>query len=228
MRRQVNIKALSLAMAVAGCAVGFAISPSGSIAAQRPAADPNELDGQHRAPEFKSTIPAPQLSQGDRPMWPNQPADATYWSVADIRMAHQRLSAADQQGTKLDPNSALHDFPYWTRTHSMFLMHKSAKTAVDAEQHLGYSQFIVIAGGTGRVIAGGKIARPTLLVEHGAAIPGEVRGPAIVGGEEFSVKEGDWVSIPSNTPTEVLADQGGLTYAVMKINAMLYPWELIR
>ena len=40
---------------------------------------------------------------------------------------------------------------------------------------------------------------------------------------------GDWVSFPANTPTQVTTSADGeLSYMVMKVNAMLYPWELIR
>ena len=70
---------------------------------------------------------------------------------------------------------------------------------------------------------------PEVLVEEDRAIPGELRGPAIDGAERFVVGPGDWVSIPADTPTQVTTDaEGGLTYMVMKVNAMLYPWELIR
>ena len=84
-------------------------------------------------------------------------------------------------------------------------------------------------GGAGEIRAGGQIVNATTLVDHGQQIPGELRGPAITGGEVFEVGPGDWVSIPANTPAQVTTNiDGGLTYMVMKVNAMLYPWELIR
>ena len=56
-----------------------------------------------------------------------------------------------------------------------------------------------------------------------------MRGAAITGGETFMLKEGDWVSIPPNSPSQFKADSvDGLTYMVMKINAQLYPWDLTR
>jgi hypothetical protein len=216
-----------LFVAALGCAVGYGLSPAGSIDAQQQG-DPNAINGQHQPPEFKSAIPAPQLRQ-PVPMWPNQPKDATYWSIDDVRKAHATLSAAFAAGRAVDPNSALHDFPYWTRTHSLFVYHTPhGQTGTTASQHAGYAQFIVIMGGTGRVVAGGQLARREPFVESGRPIPGEFRGPSITGGETFTLKEGDWLSIPPDTPAQFEADPGGLTYMVMKVNAMLDPWDLIR
>ena len=183
---------------------------------------------QHEPPEFKSTIPAPQLRQ-PIPMWPNQPKDAMYWSIDDITKAHEALAAAERAGRPVDPDTTLHDFPYWTRTHSYFIVHVPRKGRILAQQHAGYSQFIVVMGGSGRVAAGGQLVRPSVLVDQGQPIPGELRGSGVQGGETFSLKTGDWVSIPANSPAQFAAESdGGLTYMVMKINAMLYPWDLIR
>jgi hypothetical protein len=225
MKRLAN---LGLVAAIAmGCSVGYSISPAGAIAAQH-ASEPNLVNSQHQPPEFKSVIPAAQLRQ-PVPMWPNQPQNATYWSINDIRAAHETISAAHRSGNTIDPNSTLHDFPYWTRTHSLFIYHTlQNENGQTAHQHAGYSQFIVIMGGTGRVIAGGQLQQPAVLTERGQPIPGELRGSSIAAGETFVLKEGDWLSIPPNTPAQFKADAGGLTYMVMKINAMLYPWDLIR
>jgi len=98
-----------------------------------------------------------------------------------------------------------------------------------AEQHQGYAQFMVIMGGSGTVVAGGTLSAPATLKEGNRDVPGELRGREIRGGETFAVTEGDWVSIPANLPSLVRADSAdGLTYMVMKINAQLYPWDLIR
>jgi mannose-6-phosphate isomerase-like protein (cupin superfamily) len=225
MKRLANLALV--AVIVVGFIAGYAISPAATIAAQR-GSDPNLVNGHHQPPEFKSVIPAPQLRQ-PVPMWPNQPQNATYWSIDDIRAAHETISAAHRSGKKIDPNSTLHDFPYWTRTHSLFIYHTPQNEAGRrAHQHAGYSQFIVIMGGTGSVVAGGQLQNPAVLIEDGRPIPGELRGPSISGGETFTLKEGDWISIPPNTPAQFKAEAGGLTYMVMKVNAMLYPWELIR
>ena len=181
-------------------------------------------------PTWETAMPAVRIAREVRTLWPNQPTQATHWSIDDIRRAHETLAEAVREGRTMDPNGVLHDFPYWTRTHSLFVRHIPANAEGDtAEQHLGYAQFIVIMGGNGEIRAGGRIENAATLVEDGRQIPGELRGPAIAGGERFEVGPGDWVSIPANTPTQVKTNtDGGLTYMVMKINAMLYPWEFIR
>ncbi len=225
-------------LTLVGYLAGYAISTRASIVAQTAIAQTQA--GQIRqGPSFQSTIPAQPLNQ-PLPMWPNQPKDATYWSIDDIRKAHTTLSAAAAAGKTMDPNSILHDMPYWTRTHSLFVVHrprydkprrsitKKMSQWADAEQHQGYAQFIVIMGGTGMIVAGGEIQNRQNLPDRGGPVPGEYRGQPVGGGETFKVKEGDWVSIPPNIPAWFQPDAGGLTYMVMKINAMLYPWDLIR
>lgn len=226
---------------LAGFLMGFLAGPGAPVSAQRTTAPVpelpadqsralNQINGVRQPPEFRSTIPAPLLSHGVRTMWPNQPNEATFWSIDDLRKAHQVLAEAGRNGRSTDSDATLHGFPYWTRTHAMFVKHvgQKARSGV-AEQHLGYAQFIVVMGGRGTVVAGGALSGAVALKEGKREIPGELRGRAVSDGETFSVNEGDWVSIPPNTPSLVRADSpDGLTYMVMKINAQLYPWELIR
>ena len=217
--------ASGLALAL-GLGLGSLVSPAGSsgLAAQQEVGPPPP------APVWESTTPAPRTLRSDLTLWPHQPTAATHWSIHDIRAAHDRLAEAERDGRSLDPNTTLHDFPYWTRTHSLFIRHApQGETGDTAEQHLGYAQFLVVMGGTGEIRAGGRLLDPAVLIEEGRAIPGELRGPAIDGADRFMVGPGDWVSIPPDTPTQVTTNaDGGLTYMVMKVNAMLYPWELIR
>jgi mannose-6-phosphate isomerase-like protein (cupin superfamily) len=170
------------------------------------------------------------LSPGTRTLWPNQPSQATHWSIRDIRKAHQLLADAEIAGKTGDPDRTLHDFPYWTRTHSAFIHHVPQKPGANsAAQHLGYAQFIVVMGGSGLLVAGGRIEDARVLTESGRQIPGELRGSSIVGGRTYQLGDGDLISIPPNTPAQFSSkSRGGLTYMVMKVNAMLYPWDLIR
>lgn len=213
--------------AVAGLAAGFSLSPGGLVSAQRPDAKDATLP---MPPEWKTTYPAPSLPPGNRTLWPNQPTTATYWAVEDVRKAHQFLADSEKSGRKVDSNSALHDFPYWTRTHSMFVVRVSPKASgATAQQHLGYAQLIVVMGGAGTLVAGGALQKATVLTEGNRHIAGELRGTGITGGDTFQLKTGDVVSIPANTPAQFkAASADGLTYMVAKVNAMLYPWELIR
>jgi hypothetical protein len=214
-------KIACMAAAIVGCLAGYAVSPYGSLDGQTPAAQTKQ------GPTYISPIPAPSLPQGV-PLWPNTPKEASYWSIDDIQKAHRTLSDADKAGRKMDPNSTLHDFPYWTRTHSLFVNHKANGAAGAAEQHMGYAQFIVIMGGTGTFKVGGDLQKPVTLTEGSRQIAGELRGPAIAGGDTYQVAEGDWLSIPAGMASQVKANAGGLTYMTMKVNAMLYPWDLIR
>jgi quercetin dioxygenase-like cupin family protein len=208
-----------------GAFIGYAANPTSRVVAQQ-----TSTESLPPPPEWKSQRPAPYLHTGNLTMWPNQPTTGTHWSIDDIRNAHRLMAEAEKARKPIDPNSTLHDFPYWTRTHSMFIYHTPfAASGSRAEQHVGYSQFVVIMGGTGTVQAGGTLQNAAMLQEKGTPIWGELRGSAVSGGVTFNVKEGDWLSIPANSPAHFKADAaGGLSYMVMKINAGLYPWELIR
>jgi quercetin dioxygenase-like cupin family protein len=223
MERTQNVALVIVVMT--GLIAGYAMNLESPAAAQR------ETTGSlPPPPEWKSQRPAPYLHTGNLTMWPNQPTDGTHWSIDDIRKSHQAMADAESTGKSIDPNSTLHDFPYWTRTHSMFLYHvPQVGRGKRAEQHIGYSQFIVVMGGTGTLQVGGTLSSPAMLEEKGAPIWGELRGTTVVGGTTFNLKEGDWVSIPPNTPSYVKATgRGGVSYMVMKINAGLFPWELVR
>lgn len=179
-----------------------------------------------------SRVPAPDVSISTQPLYPNEYDKATYWSIEEIRKSHQALVDAEKAGRTVDPNTTLHDFPYWTRTYGMWLRHvpeKATGAAAMAEQHLGYKQHIVITGGTGTVQVGGQLTGGTPLMEGGRPIWGETRGTAITGGETFTVAENDRVLIPANTPAIWKATSpGGLTYMVVKDTTKQYPWDLIR
>jgi hypothetical protein len=212
-----------------GFVIGLTFLPDGVAFAQRPVSD-----GQQKArpPVWNTPVPAPAIVQGDRTLWPHQPKVATHWTLAEIKAAHEKLAQADKAGTKIEPNSALHDFPYWTRTHAMFVEHVSPKdqaSRTSARQHLGYAQFVVVMGGEGTAVAGGQLENPTVLQEKGEAISGELRGASIRNGQTFNLHEGDVLSVPGNTPLQLRTSAlGGMTYMTVKINAMMYPWELIR
>lgn len=235
-----------LPVLVAGLVCGYTMGPAMTVAAQAPRivncpdAPPgpcpdqtgnlNMKSGVQQPAEWHTKIPAESLWQGTRTMWMQHPRKATYWSIVDVDKVHPQLADADKSGKSVDPNTLLHDFPYWSRTHSMFVSHMHQKASGNtAQQHFGYHQFIVIMGGSGTVQAGGTLNKPVVLTEKGQPISGELRGASISGGETFQVGKGDWVSIPGNSPTQVKASGAdGLTYMVMKINAGVYPWEFIR
>lgn len=57
--------------------------------------------------------------------------------------------------------------------------------------------------------------------------PGEYAGDPIQSGRSFKLQTGDIFDIPPNTPHATMADAGGMTYVLMKVNVGLYPWSLI-
>jgi hypothetical protein len=74
-------------------------------------------------------------------------------------------------------------------------------------------------------------ARTAFQVEPavGGRLDAELRGSSIEQGKTYRLAVGDMIPIPPNTPAQFSSDTaGGLTYMVMKVNAMLYPWDLIR
>jgi hypothetical protein len=221
-------KSIRVTAVVVGILSGISLAPNLALMAQRtkPTYDPKV----GKPPVWETPIPAPPLSQGGRTLWPNQPDHATYWSIKDVRKAHEMLAEQELAGKDVDPKAVLHDFPYWTRTHSMFIYHATQKRASNsAQEHMGYSQFVVIMGGTGTLQAGGRIANAHVLTEANRQIAGEMRGDTIEAGKTYQIAEGDMISIPPNTPAQFTAtSRGGMTYMVMKVNAMLYPWDLIR
>ncbi len=203
-------------IAIIGFVVGLALSPAGKVLAQS-----ESRSGQ----PGESAIPAPSLRQ-PVPLWADQPAKCNYWSIDDIRKAHATLSAADASGKPL-AGPALKDMPLQTRTHAYFIEHRAAGKMVPAESHEGASDFYVIMGGAGTMVTGGEIENRKNYAGAAGLVPGEYRGPSIKGGQTYKVKEGDWLSIPPGVPVQSVADAGGLTYLVMRINVGLYPWNLL-
>jgi hypothetical protein len=215
-----TMKKLSAAIlpciAIAGFVIGFALSPAGKVMAQS-----ESRPGQ----PGESAIPAPTLRQ-PVPLWADQPTKCSYWSIDDIRKAHTALSAADASGKPL-AGPALKDMPVQTRTHVYFVEHRAAGKTAPAESHEGASDFYVVMGGTGTMVTGGEIENRKNYAGAAGLVPGEFRGPSIKGGQTYKVKEGDWLSIPPGVPVQSVADAGGLTYLVLRINVGLYPWSLL-
>ena len=78
-----------------------------------------------------------------------------------------------------------------------------------------------VTGGSGSVVVGGEIPN------RRTVRPGEYSGDPITGGQTFKLEAGDILNIPPNAPHATMADAGGMTYVLMKINVGLYPWSLV-
>jgi mannose-6-phosphate isomerase-like protein (cupin superfamily) len=111
-----------------------------------------------------------------------------------------------------------------TRTHMYSIVHRAEYTATgqpsNAEQHEGVTDVYFVVAGSGTVIVGGTI-EPKRIVR-----PGEYGGP-IAGGKSFKLHAGDILNIPPNSPHATMADKGGMTYVLMKVNVGMYPWSLV-
>ena len=184
----------------------------------------------------------------NNPSEPQLAADAppiTHWSVADIYKAHTEMAEkaaklASQPGSGSSQSFGGGPVSVSTRNFAMFMLYRVHRdqpvlslTKVnsvwdDAEQHAGAYDFYVFTGGTGQMVLGGKIANRQNLMDKDGPVPGEYRGQPVIGGQTFSVKPGDWLLIPPDTPHQPKPDPGGFSYMIMKINVGVYPWNLIR
>ncbi len=149
--------------------------------------------------------------------------DPTLFSGASLRRAHTESQARASRGQVVTNQRDLMT-PFVTRTHSYVLVHRSqpqdAGQPPSAEQHEGVSDIYFVVGGGGTVTVGGEIESKRI------SRPGEYLGP-IRGGKAFKLQTGDILNIPPNTPHATVADAGGMTYVLMKVNIGLYPWSLI-
>ena len=224
------------AMLLVGTVLGYlagALSvpdPGGVIRAQTVA--PGDAD----LPPPIPPVPSP-------PLHPDPPGRPRHWSVDEIAGIYDarvaRLRAPDATG----PAAAARFDGQSFRTHSIALLgrveHPSARPSNvigvtsrfdDADLHEGVSDFYVMAGGTGRVAAGGYIenrqqgrlpfapAAPTVL------LPGEFNGQPLRDATVFEVEAGDWVAIPPNVPhAPGFGPREYLMYMMLKVNIGLYP-----
>ncbi|HEY3444671.1 MAG TPA: hypothetical protein VGK29_28225 [Paludibaculum sp.] len=80
----------------------------------------------------------------------------------------------------------------------------------EAELHVKMVDVFVAEKGEAVLVVGGKMVSPK------TTGPGEVRGPSIEGGERVTMKVGDVVHIPANTPHQLLVKKEFL-YFVVKV-----------
>lgn len=191
-------------------------------------------------------LPPPIPPVANPPLYPDPPNKPMHWKADDIRKVYEaRLAAATGGGQNAPAAPALRGQSF--RTHSVgvtsfrvkFDKPKPSNRAGvmslvdDADQHQGVTDFYVITGGTGRMVTDGVIANrvfgsnPRGAAESGEKIavvyPGELNGQPIEGGHTYTVKAGDWLNIPPNTPHWPGFDPGpGLGYAMVKINIGIY------
>jgi mannose-6-phosphate isomerase-like protein (cupin superfamily) len=197
---------------------GYVGGPAGSAAADQAAAGAQQ-------PAAQAPAPGGALPPGDysrMQIAPDQ-GEPTHFSGAALRKAHTELQNRAKNGQAVsNPRDLMK--PLVTRTHSYILLHRSeprtATQTPSGEQHEGVADVYVVTGGSGTVVVGGEIENKRI------SRPGEYLGP-IKGGKPFKLQAGDILNIPANTPHGTIADAGGMTYVLMKVNVGLYPWSLI-
>lgn len=93
---------------------------------------------------------------------------------------------------------------------SAFLLYRNGPS--EGEIHIKDADFIVFREGEGIVLIGGK------LVNGKDSAPGEMRGPSIEGGTKYTVKAGDSIYVPANTPHQFQVEPGkSFTAIIIKV-----------
>jgi glc operon protein GlcG len=129
------------------------------------------------------------------------PAAAGTAPAATLHYPHEVVAAALARGAVLFDGAG--DRPY--------MVHASRRDAAgEAEVHLRDTDVIYVIAGAATLVTGGTVVdgRPTA--------PGEIRGPAIAGGEDRRLAAGDVIVVPNGTPHWFREVAAPVTYLVVK------------
>jgi mannose-6-phosphate isomerase-like protein (cupin superfamily) len=215
MKRRLMTIVWALTITVAYFA-GYALAPAGSAAAEQAGG------AQQPTPAGRGTTPGGALPPGEHSkiqLAPDQ-GEPILFSGTDLRKAHPDLQARAKQGRQgaVVPRDLFKQSI--TRTHSYIMVHRTSPTG-NPEQHEGVTDVYFVTGGSGTIVVGGEIPNRRVIR------PGEYTGDPIQGGKPIKVQAGDILTIPPNLPHTAMADAGGVTYVLMKVNVGLYPWSLV-
>jgi mannose-6-phosphate isomerase-like protein (cupin superfamily) len=131
-----------------------------------------------------------------------EPAGYKYWSAAELKSMAKPLSNKNDAHTS---NEALANFG---PDHAM-MIHRDASGI--AELHETEADVIVVVSGAGTLVVGGTMPGSK------STAPGEVRSPAVEGGDKQKIGPGDILHIPPKVPHQVLVDGAQITYFVLKV-----------
>lgn len=129
------------------------------------------------------------------------PGITMYWTAAQAGAIDRQIAG------NVDPQAHL---GLARLMDSVLVIHRDGPSQV--EIHTQQADFIVVRAGQGAVLVGGTApgARPSA--------PGEKRGRSIQGATRYSLKAGDQIYVPANTPHQFLVDAGNtLTATIVKI-----------
>ena len=134
------------------------------------------------------------------------PAGFQLWKVADLKKTEKAL------GAKLDAHKAASEQLAKMDGYSFMLAHREGPGT--AELHVKMADIFVVQAGEATLVVGGKLSGGQ------DAGPHEMRGSGIEGGEKHKLVVGDVVTIPANTPHQLLLDAGKqFTYFVVKVES---------
>lgn len=140
------------------------------------------------------------------PLCAADPAGFRHWKSADLKGYEKTL------GSKVDPKSksSSERFGNFGANATAMVSHREGNG--DAEVHELVADFFVVQSGEATLVYGGQLARPRQTAAN------ELRAPAIDGGQRTKISAGDIVTIPANTPHQLLVDNGKqITYVVIKV-----------
>jgi mannose-6-phosphate isomerase-like protein (cupin superfamily) len=181
------------------------------------------------------------------PLAPNQPEKAIYWSVDDFRRQHQ-ASAVRAAAGGAPGGPALNLIPRMTyRTHGWVAVYRPVTimtTPLPAEMHTGVTDVYIVLGGSAKMIVGGALDNKHVFCEPRANLPNGARclnlpleyqgdcSAGCKGGTTIQLRAGDVMNMPPDTEhwitePEPSGPNAGFTYMLFKINAGLYPWQLV-
>ena len=198
----------------------------------------------HSVAPGDADLPPPIPPVANPPLYPDPPNRPMHWTASEIaELYERRLAWIRAGGSPRDPRDGPPFEGQFFRTH---LIHVLGRTTFDpprpsniigvmsrhddADLHEGVSDFYVMAGGAGRIAAGGYIENrqqgrvPYYPETPAVLLPGEFNGQPIRDATVFDVRPGDWVAIPPNVAhAPGLEPNEYLMYAILKVNVGLYP-----
>jgi len=134
------------------------------------------------------------------------PPEVSIWTAADLKARSDEKLAQklNEQKGAFEPLAAFGN-------HLTMLARREADGT--GEIHESQVDFFFVQSGTATLVYGGELpgARTTA--------PGELRGPAVKGGERKTLNPGDVVHIPAKVPHQLLVPAGkAFTYFVIKVD----------
>jgi mannose-6-phosphate isomerase-like protein (cupin superfamily) len=131
------------------------------------------------------------------------PGGIKMWKSADLKAYGPKLAA------KTDAGGLASETLTTINGNNFLIVYRNANG--EAEWHEGSGDFTLIQSGVATFVLGGTVKNGR------TTAPGEVRGPAIEGGQSYEVAAGDIINVPPKTPHQMLVPKGGhVVYMVLK------------